>query len=123
MNHVEPDIASAGLFLLFACVASLGAIALSGAFPLSTRPELARPAGLSLIAVNIVLLAAVVWLTLIFGVDRLRWTSMVIAAGFALLFAPGLFNVWPGRWRDGIAGLLLVMAGLGLTAAALQALV
>lgn len=119
MANIEPNITAAFLFALFACVASLAAIVLTGVFPLSTRPELKRPLGFALVVANCVLLGAVLYLTFGFGLTELRWTSVVIIAGFALLFMPGLFNIWPSRWRDGTVGLTAVMAGLGASAWAL----
>ena len=119
MANIEPNITAAILFALFACVASLAAIVLTGVFPLSTRPELKRPLGLMLVLGNCVALGVVLYLALGFGLQELRWTSVVIIAGFALLFMPGLFNVWPSRWRDGTAGLTVVLVGLGASAWAL----
>ncbi|MCC1482781.1 hypothetical protein [Roseibaca sp. Y0-43] len=119
MANIEPNITAAFIFALFACVTSLAAIVLTGVFPLSTRPELKRPLGFALVAANCVLLIAVVYLTLGFGLAELRWTSVVIITGFALLFMPGLFNVWPSRWRDGALGLTIVTASLGGSAWAL----
>ncbi|MEV8468848.1 hypothetical protein AB0T83_19005 [Fluviibacterium sp. DFM31] len=113
MANIEPNITAALIFALFACVASLAAIALTGVFPLSTRPDLKKPLGFALIVANCVLLSAVLYLTVGFGLTQLRWTSVVIIAGFVLLFTPGLFNVWPSRWRDGTLGLTVVAAGLG----------
>lgn len=123
MANIEPNISAAFIFALFACVASLGAIVLTGVFPLSTRPELRRPVGVALVLANCVALAAVLYLTVGFGLEQLRWTSVVIIAGFALLFTPGLFNVWPSRWRDGTTGLTVVLVGLGASAWALAGMV
>jgi hypothetical protein len=44
----------------------------------------------------------------------------VIAGGSVFLFAPGLFHLWPERWRDGRAGLALLSCMLGGSIAALQ---
>ncbi|PZQ48366.1 MAG: hypothetical protein DI556_14565 [Rhodovulum sulfidophilum] len=116
MAFIEPNLSALAVFALLASIGSLGFLVLSGAFPLATRPDLARPLGLGLIALNTGLLGLVLWGTVAFGLDHLRWTSMVIVGGFALLFTPGLFNAWPGRWRDGMAGLGIVTLGLGLSA-------
>lgn len=112
MDLIEPNTGALALFALFSFVTCLGLIVLSGVFPLATRPDLTRPLGRMLVGLNCLLLAAALWGTLSFGLDHLRWTSAVIVAGMAFLFAPGLFNVWPSRWRDGPAGLLIVMAAL-----------
>lgn len=116
MDMIEPNTAGLLIFALLASVGSMGVLVLSGVFPLATRPELKRPLGLVLIGINLVLLAGVLYGTLAFGLDQLRWTSMVIVGGMAFLFTPGIFNIWPGKWRDGVTGLATVMAGLGLTA-------
>ncbi|RJE89218.1 hypothetical protein [Paracoccus onubensis] len=116
MDMIEPNITGLFIFALLASVGSLGVLVLSGVFPLATRPELKRPVGIGLIAVNLLLLAAVLYGTISFGLNELRWTSMVIVGGMAFLFTPGLFNAWPGKWRDGVAGLVTVTLGLGATA-------
>lgn len=116
MDMIEPNIAGLFIFALLSSVGSMGILVLSGVFPLATRPDLRRPVGLALIAVNLVLLGLVLYGTISFGLDQLRWSSMVIIGGFAFLFTPGLFNIWPGKWRDGVSGLAMVTLGLGLTA-------
>jgi len=114
MSMIEPNVAALAWFALFAGVASVGFYVLTGMFPLETRPDLkGRPLGLLLLTVNVVLLLALVCGGLAYGVANLRWTSLIIVGGLAILFAPGLFNVWPQRWRDGLAGLAIVLAGLG----------
>ncbi|GJD55638.1 hypothetical protein [Methylobacterium dankookense] len=121
MTMIEPNVAALLWFALFAGVASTGFYVLTGVFPLETRPDLrSRPLGLVLIAANVLLLLALVGGSLAYGVANLRWTSLVIVGGLALLFAPGLFNVWPQRWRDGIAGLAIVFAGIGASLGLLQ---
>jgi hypothetical protein len=72
----------------------------------------------ALIAADLLLLVALAGGSIAYGVAHLRWTSLVIVAGLALLFAPALFNVWPHRLRDGTAGLVVLLvlfsASLGL---------
>ncbi len=114
MSMIEPNVAALAWFALFAGVASVGFYVLTGMFPLETRPDLkGRPLGLLLLAANVVLLLALVGGGLAYGAATLRWTSLVIVGGLAVLFAPGLFNVWPQPWRDGMAGLAIMLAGLG----------
>ncbi|QGY01214.1 hypothetical protein MMSR116_04320 [Methylobacterium mesophilicum SR1.6/6] len=114
MSMIEPNVAALAWFALFAGVASVGFYVLAGMFPLETRPDLRdRPLGLLLLAANVLMLLALVGGGLAYGAANLRWTSLVIVGGLAVLFAPGLFNVWPQRWRDGLAGLAIVLAGLG----------
>ncbi|GJE62432.1 hypothetical protein [Methylobacterium trifolii] len=122
MQSIEPNVAALVWFSVFAGVASTGFYVLAGAFPLETRPDLrGRPLGLALLAANVILLALLVGGGLAYGAAHLRWTSLVIVGGLALLFAPGLFNVWPERWRDGPAGLAIVLAGTGLSLGLMQA--
>ena len=121
MNMIEPNVAALLWFALFAGVASIGFYVLTGVFPLETRPDLNRRLlGLVLIAANVLLLLALVGGGLAYGAANLRWTSLVIVTGLAVLFAPGLFNVWPQRWRDGLAGLAIVLAGVGVSLGLLQ---
>ncbi|MFV0244687.1 MAG: hypothetical protein ACK5IB_06680 [Qingshengfaniella sp.] len=121
MDMIEPNTGALVLFGFFACISSLAGLVMSGVFPLATRPDLAHPAGRGLITANIVLLALVLYGTVAFGLQNLRWTSMVIVGGLVVLFTPGLFNIWPGRWRDGLSGLAVILgvlaaSGLGLIA-------
>ena len=121
MNMIEPNVADLLWFGLFAGVASTGFYVLTGMFPLETRPDLrSRPLGLVLIAANVLLLLALIGGSVAYGAANLRWTSLVVVGGFALLFAPGLFNVWPQRWRDGLAGLAIVLASVGAALGLLQ---
>lgn len=121
MDMIEPNVAALLWFALFAGVASIGFYVLTGVFPLETRPDLnRRPLGLVLIAANVLLLLALVGGGLAYGAANLRWTSLVIVTGLAVLFAPGLFNVWPQRWRDGLAGLAIVLVGVGVSLGLLQ---
>lgn len=122
MIMIEPNISALCLFAVFASLTSLGFFVMSGAFPLATRPELSRPLGLALIVMNTVLLCLAIYGTLAFGLTQLRWTSVIIVGGLAFLFAPALFNLWPGKWRDGLAGLAIVALGLGGSVVSLQAL-
>ncbi|GEP12502.1 hypothetical protein [Methylobacterium gnaphalii] len=121
MDMIEPNVFALAWFALFAGVASVGFYVLTGMFPLETRPDLrSRPLGLLMLAANVVLLLALVGGGIAYGAANLRWTSLVIVGGVAVLFAPGLFNVWPQRWRDGLAGLAIVLAGLGGSVGLLQ---
>ena len=121
MDMIEPNVAALLWFSLFAGVASVGFYVLTGVFPLETRPDLNRkPLGLVLITVNVLLLTALVGGSLAYGATNLRWTSLVIVTGLAVLFAPGLFNVWPQSARDGLAGLAIVLFGVGSSLCLLQ---
>jgi len=113
MSALEPNAAALGWFALFAGVASLGFFVVSGAFPLSSRADLSgRPVAVALAACDAILVALMVAAALAYGFGHLRWTSIVIVSGLAVLFAPGLLDVWPERWRDGARGLAIVGAAL-----------
>ena len=119
MSMIEPNVVALLWFAIFALLTSAGFYVLAGVFPLATRPDLRRlPLGVVLIAVDVLLLVALAGGSIAYGVANLRWTSLVIVAGFALLFAPALFNVWPHRLRDRMAGLVILLvvfsASLGL---------
>lgn len=115
MDMIEPNVLPLIWFVGFALITSLGFYVLSGAFPLSTRPEFKKPIGFGLVVINSLFLLGLLSGALYFGISQLRWTSVVIVCGLAFLFAPGLFNIWPTKWRDGKAGLTIMMFGLGIT--------
>lgn len=113
MSGIEPNLAALGWFAMLSSIAFLAFYVVAGAFPLSERADLAgRPLAIALAAGNALLLALLFAAAVAYGLSHLRWTSVVIVAGFAFLFAPGLMNAWPERWRDGMAGLSIVFAGL-----------
>jgi hypothetical protein len=118
---IEPNLVPLLWFALCCTVACMAFLVLAGAFPLASRPDLAgSPGGAALAVGNALLLAVLVAGTAWFGWSHLRWTSLVIAGGSVFLFAPGLFHLWPERWRDGRAGLALLFCMLGASIAALQ---
>ena len=121
MAAIEPNMGALLPFVLAWTVACVAVLVLAGAFPLSSRPDLAgSAAGTALALGDLVLLALLIAGTAWFGFSHLRWTSLVIAGGSVALFAPGLFHLWPERWRDGRAGLALLLCMLGASIAVLQ---
>ena len=111
MGAIEPDWGALLWFALFWGAACLAFLAVAGMFPLRSRPESARTAGGAfLIGWNALLLLALAIGTLAFGYAKLRWTSLIVAGGLIVLFAPGLFEAWPAAWRDGRTGLVVVLA-------------
>jgi hypothetical protein len=118
---IEPNLVPLLWFALCCTVACVAFLVLAGAFPLASRPDLARsPVGTALALGNVLLLVVLVAGTAWFGISHLRWTSLVIAGGSVFLFAPGLFHLWPERWRDGRAGLVLLLCLLGGSITALR---
>ena len=114
MVMIEPDVPALLWFAIFALVTSVGFYVLAGVFPLATRPDLRRlPLAVALIAVDVLLLLALAGGSIAYGVAHLRWTSLVIVAALALLFAPTLFNIWPHRLRDRMAGLMILLVVFG----------
>ena len=70
----------------------------------------------------IVLLAALLTGTGLYGYAELRWSTLVVVSGLVVLFAPGLFEVWPSSWRDGSTGLVVLVGVQMLALAALAKL-
>ena len=121
MDAIEPNLLPLLWFALCCTVACVALLVLAGAFPLASRPDLAGSAAGTALAIGdsillVVLVAGTAW----FGWSHLRWTSLVIAGGSVFLFAPGLFHLWPERWRDGRTGLALLFCLLGGSIAALR---
>ncbi len=112
MNAIEPNSISLLWFAVFATVCALAFLFVAGMFPLDARPAVARSgAATLLIFTNIVLLAVLLLGTGLYGYIELRWSTLIVVAGLIVLFAPGLFQLWPSSARDGKAG-LIVMVGI-----------
>jgi hypothetical protein len=106
MDAIEPNWISLLWFAAFATVCTLAFLAVAGMFPLRLRPDAAKSgAATLLIAGNAVLLATLLTGTALYGYAELRWSTSVVVAGLVVLFAPGLFEVWPASLRDGKTGL------------------
>jgi hypothetical protein len=123
MGMIEPNVEALLWFAIFALVTSAGFYVIAGVFPLATRPDLRRlPLGVVLIVVDVLLLVALAGGSIAYGVAHLRWSSLVIVAGLALLFAPALLNVWPHRLRDRTAGLVTLLVAFSASLGVLQQL-
>jgi len=118
MDAIEPHWVSLLWFAALATVCTLAFLVVAGMFPLRSRPDSVKShAGLLLVTANAALLAALSIATGLFGYSELRWTTLVVVAGLVVLFAPGLFEVWPSSFRDGSKG-LVVLIGIQLIALA-----
>jgi hypothetical protein len=118
MDAIEPHWISLLWFAGFATICTVAFLVVAGMFPLRSRPDSARSgAAMLLIVGNAVLLAALLAGTGLYGYAELRWSSLIVVAGLVVLFAPGLFEVWPPSLRDGSTG-LVVLVGVQILALA-----
>src|SRR5689334_7756764 len=102
MDAIEPHWISLLFFAALLTVCTLSFLVVAGMFPLRSRPDsLKSNGGLMLVTGNALLLAALSIGTAYFGYSELRWTTLVVVAGLVVLFAPGLFEIWPASYRDG----------------------
>src|SRR3954453_2461524 len=118
MDAIEPHWVSLLWFASFATVGTVAFLMVSGMFPLRSRPDAARShAATVLVFGNAVLLVALLAGTGWYGYAELKWSSLIVVTGLVVLFAPGLFEVWPSSSRDGRTG-LVVMIGVQILALA-----
>jgi hypothetical protein len=120
MDAIEPHWVSLLWFASFATVGTVAFLMVSGMFPLRTRPDAARShAATVLVFGNAVLLVALLAGTGWYGYVELKWSSLIVVTGLVVLFAPGLFVVWPAPLRDGPGGLVALVGIQTLALAAL----
>jgi hypothetical protein len=118
MAAIEPNWVSLIWFAAFATICMVAFLIVAGMFPLRSRPEAARSGTATLlVAGNGVLLAALLVGTGLYGYVELRWSSLIVVTGLVVLFAPGLFEVWPSSLHDGRTG-LVVLIGVQILALA-----
>jgi len=111
MGAIEPNWIALLWFALFATVCAIAFLVVSGMFPLASRPDRVKSgAATALVVGNGLLLTALLAGTALYGYAELRWTTLVVVTGLVVLFAPGLFEVWPSSMRDGPAGLVVLVA-------------
>jgi hypothetical protein len=120
MQAIEPNWISLLWFAAFATIGTVALLIVAGMFPLRASPR----SGTSTMLVfgNAVLLAALLTGTGLYGYAELRWSTLVVVSGLVVLFAPGLFEVWPSSWRDGRTGLVVLVGVQMLALAALAKL-
>jgi hypothetical protein len=120
MDAIEPHWISLLWFAVFATVDTMALLVVAGMFPLSSRPVSARSgAATLLVAGNALLLSVLMIGTALFGYAELRLSSLIVATGLIVLFAPGLFELWPASLRDGWRGLSILVGAQMLALAAL----
>jgi hypothetical protein len=118
MQAIEPNWASLLWFAAFATIGTVVLVVVAGMFPLRSRPEAVRSNAATMLVVgNGVLLFVLLVGTGIYGFTELRWSTLIVVTGLVVLFAPGLFEIWPSSLRDGRKG-LVVLVGVQLLALA-----
>lgn len=111
MHAIEPNWGALLAFVPLWAAACLGFLVLAGMYPVGRRPAAARGKGaLALIAIDSVLWLALAAAVLGFGAAHLRLTTLIVAGGLVLLFAPAPFELLPPAWRDGRRGLAALAA-------------
>jgi hypothetical protein len=120
MDAIEPHWIALLWFTAFATIGMVTFLVIAGMFPLRSRPPAARSnAATMLVAGNSLLLAVLLIGTGLFGYSELRLSSLIVVSGVVVLFAPGLFEIWPSSWFDGWKGLAVLV---GVQAIALTTL-
>jgi len=109
MEAIEPHWISLLWFAALATVCAVAFLIVVGMFPLRSRPDSAKSTSAAMLATaNALLLAALAVGTGAFGYSELRWTTLIVVGGLVVLFAPGLFEIWPSSLRDGSTGLVVL---------------
>jgi hypothetical protein len=118
MAAIEPNWISLIWFAAFATICMVAFLIVAGMFPVRSRPDSAQSAAATLLIVgNGLLLSALLVGTGLYGYAELKWSSLIVVTGLVVLFAPGLFEVWPSSFRDGRIG-LVVLIGVQILALA-----
>jgi hypothetical protein len=121
MEAIEPNWVSLLWFAVFVTICTVALLVVAGMFPLGSRPASERSSSTTLLVVgNGLLLLALMVSTGLYGYAELRWSTLIVVTGLVILFAPGLFEVWPSSWRDGRTGLALLV-GVQILALAILA--
>jgi hypothetical protein len=120
MQAIEPNWISLLWFAAFATIGTVALLIVAGMFPLRDRPNWVGSGTATLLVVgNAILLAALLTGTGLYGFAELRWSTLLVVVGLAVLFAPGLFEAWPSSWRDGNTGLVVLVGVQALAIATL----
>lgn len=120
-DQILPGLAFLGLLLCFAT----GGVQASGFLPLAGRPAaLQGGAGLFLVGLLLLALAALLAAAIWLASQRLSWPVAVVAGGLGLLGGPLAWQLLPRTGLDRPAGvglMILAVAGLAALAAAAAA--
>jgi hypothetical protein len=101
MSVIEPNWPSLLVFLPAWLLGCAGLIYLSGSLPLSAAPSSVRVGfGPVLVWLNLAVIVVLCALTLGYALLQLRWTTLIIAAGAVVLFAPFAVQDLPGSLKD-----------------------
>jgi len=123
MAAIEPNWIALIWFAAFATICMAAFLVMAGMFPLRSRPDQAESgAATLLVAGNGLLLSVLLVGTGLYGYAELRWSSLIVVTGLVVLFAPGLFEIWPSSFRDGRTGLVVLIGVQILALAALAKL-
>jgi hypothetical protein len=118
MAAIEPNWISLTWFAAFATICMTAFLVMAGMFPLRSRPDSVRSGAATLLVIgNGLLLSVLLVGTGLYGYAELRWSSSIVVTGLVVLFAPGLFEIWPSSFRDGRTG-LVVLIGVQILALA-----
>src|SRR3954465_189334 len=111
MDAIEPNWVSLLWFAGFATVGTVGFLVVAGMFSLRARPASMKSGMATLLVVGNAVLLAALWAgTGFYGYAELRWSTLIVVTGLIVLFAPGLFEIWPASFRDGRTGLVVLVS-------------
>lgn len=97
MDAIEPNWLSLIWFAVLATVGGVALLVIAGMFPLGSRPDAPKSATTTLLVLgNVVLLAALLVGTGLYGYSQLRGSTLIVISGLIFLFAPALIEEW--RW-------------------------
>jgi hypothetical protein len=117
MSAIEPNWPSLLVFLPAWLLGCAGLLYLSGSLPPAAAPVAVRAGfGPALVWLNLAVFVLLCILTLGFALKELRWTTLIIASGVVVLFAPFAVQDLPASLKDTQRGhaLLLCLGVLAL---------
>jgi len=123
MESIEPNPTALVVFSIAWTLGCIGALYVAGFLPLAAAPVAAQQGiGFWLVLLNVAIAVILIAVTLLYGINELRWTSLVIAGGLIFLFAPPAATELPKALQDTRVGLaiaaILMTAGLVILASA-----